>query len=188
MEQAFREPTDASALAALTVAERDVLRDNKKKDNKALFYLFQAVHESIFPRIAVATRSKEVWDILKTTYQCMEKVKTTKLQLPRRDSETLCMKESDNIDSFFTHVIELVTQIRSHGETLEERKIAEKVLRSLPSRFDVIVTTIEETKDLSKFTVDELHASLMTHAQTLDRTTNSSLEHAFKAKFPLEEE
>ena len=36
-------------------------------------------------------------------------------------------------------------------------------MRSLPSRFDVIVTTIEETKDLSKFTVDELHASLMTH-------------------------
>ena len=57
----------------------------------------------------------------------------------------------------------MVTQIRSHGETLEEIRIVEKLLRSLPSRFDVIVTTIEETKDLSKFTVDELHASLMTH-------------------------
>ena len=52
------------------------------------------------------------------------------------------MKESDNIDSFFTHVIGMVTQIRSHGETLEEKRIVEKVLRSLPSRFDVIVTTI----------------------------------------------
>ena len=92
------------------------------------------------------------------------------------------MKESDNIDSFFTHVIGMVTQIRSHGETLEERRIVEKVLRSLPSRFDVIVTTIEETKDLSKFTVDELHASLMTHEKRLGRTTNSSLEHAFKTQ------
>ena len=63
------------------------------------------------------------------------------------------MKEYDNIDSFFTHVIGMVTQIRSHGETLEERRIVEKLLRSLPSRFDVIVTTIEETKDLSKFKI-----------------------------------
>ena len=112
----------------------------------------------------------------------MEKVKTTKLQLLRRDFETLCMKESDNIDSFFTHVIGLVTQIRSHGETHEERRIVEKVLRSLPSRFDVIVTTLEETKDLSNFSVDELHASLMTHEQRLDRNAHSSLEHAFKTQ------
>ena len=79
------------------------------------------------------------------------------------DNKPFFMKESDNIDSFFTHVIGLVTQIRSHGETLEERKIVEKVLRSLPSRFDAIVVAIEETNDLSQFPVDELHASLMSH-------------------------
>ena len=74
----------------------------------------------------------------------------------------------------------MVTQIRSHGETLEDKRIVEKRLRSLPSRFDVIVTTIEETKDLTKFIMDELHASLMTHEQRLGRSENSSLEHAFK--------
>ena len=56
------------------------------------------------------------------------------------------MKESENIDSFFTHFIGLVTVIRSHGETLEERRIVEKILRSLPSRFDAIVVEIEEIR------------------------------------------
>ena len=112
----------------------------------------------------------------------MEKVKTTKLQLMRRDFEVICMKESDTIDSLFTPLIGLVTQMISHGEIVEERRIVEKVLRSLPSKFYVIVTTIEETKDLSKFTIDELHASLMTHEQRLGRTGNSSLEHAFKTQ------
>ena len=139
----------------LTQAEREILKSNKKKYAKALFFLYQAVHESVFPRIAAAKRSKEAWETLKTTYQGMEKVKTTKLQLLKRDFETLCMKESDTIDSFFTHVIGKVTQIRSHGETLEDKRIVEKLLKSLPSRFDVIVTTIEETKDLTKFSVDE---------------------------------
>eukprot|EP00253_Pinus_taeda_P014195 PITA_14195 len=112
----------------------------------------------------------------------MEKVKTTKLQLLRRDFENLWMKELDNIDSFLTHVIGLVTQIRSHGEIIEEMRIVEKLLRILPSKFDVIVTTIEETKDLSNFSVDELHASLITHEQSLSRNENSSLEQAFKAQ------
>ena len=112
----------------------------------------------------------------------LEKVKTTKLQLMRRYFEVICMKESDTIGSFFTLLIGLVTQMRSHGETVEERRIVEKVLRSLPSRFDVIVTTIEETNDLSKFTVDELHASLMTEQQ------NHLYSMPSRPKCPLEEE
>jgi len=158
------------------------LKSDTNKDSKSLFYLYQAEHDSIFPRIAVAKRSKDAWDTLQTAYQGMEKMKTTKLQLLRRDFETLYMKESDNIDSFFTHVIVLVTQIRSHGETLEERMIVEKILRILPSIFDAIVVAIEGTKDLSNFSVDELHASLMTHEKRLRRTADSSLEHAFKTQ------
>ena len=144
------------------------------------------MHESVFPRIAAAKTSREAWQTLKTTYQGMERVKTTKLQLLRKDFENLRMKESDNIDSFFAQAIGLVTQIRSHGETLEERRIVEKLLRCLPSKFDVIVTTIEETKDLSNFSVDELHASLITHEQSLSRNENSSLDQAFKTQMSFE--
>eukprot|EP00253_Pinus_taeda_P002992 PITA_02992 len=121
VETGYAEPADATALVALTVAERDQLKSDKKKDAKALFFLFQSVHESIFPWIAVATKSKEAWDTLKTVYQGMEKVKTAKLQMLKRDFETLSMKESDTIDSFFTQVIGLITQIRSH-EVVEEAK------------------------------------------------------------------
>eukprot|EP00253_Pinus_taeda_P026417 PITA_26417 len=182
VEYGFEEPTDENEFNRLTQGKKDLLKSNRKKDSKALVFLYQAVHESVFPRIAAAKTSKEAWQTLKTAYQGMEKVKTAKLQLLRRDFENLCMKESDNIDSFFTHVIGLVTQIRTHGKILEERRIVEKLLRILPSKFDVIVTTIEETKDVSNFSVDELHASLITHEQRLSRNENSSMEHAFKTQ------
>eukprot|EP00253_Pinus_taeda_P030021 PITA_30021 len=182
VETGYAKPADAIALAALTIAERDQLKSDTKKDAKALFFLFQSVHESIFPRIAAATKSKEAWDILKTAYQGMEKVKTAKLQMLRRNFETLSMKESDTIDSFFTQVIGLIPQIRSHGEILEERRIIEKSLRCLPSRFEAVVVAIEETKDLSQFTVDELSASLISHEQRLSRGTDSSFEQACKTQ------
>eukprot|EP00253_Pinus_taeda_P007708 PITA_07708 len=149
VENGFQEPSDAAAYNALSQAKRDLLRDNRKNDAKSLFYNFQEVHESIFPRVTTTTKSKQAWDTLQTTYQGTGKVKTTTL---------------------------------SHGEKLEERRIVEKVLRSLPARFDAIGVAIEETKDLSLFSVDELHASLISHEHRLNRATSSSLEHAFKTQ------
>eukprot|EP00253_Pinus_taeda_P036700 PITA_36700 len=182
VEDGFEEPIDENEFNRLTPAEKDLLKSNRKKDSKALVFLYQAVDQSVFPRLAAAKTSNEAWQTLKTAYQGMEKVKTAKLQLLRRDFENLNMKESDNIDLFFTHVIGLITQMRTHGETIEERRIVEKILRVLPSKFDTIVTTIEETKDLSNFSVDELPASLITHEQRLSRNENSSLEQAFKTQ------
>ena len=62
----------------------------------------------------------------------MEKINTSKLQILRRYFETLLMKDTDSIDSFYTHVIGLINQINSHGEYIEDRKVVEKVLISLP--------------------------------------------------------
>ena len=102
VENGFEQKIDAVAYNSLRQSEKDVVRDSRKKDSKSLFYIFQAVHESIFPRIAAAKNSKKTWDTLQTAYQGMEKVKTTKLQMLRRDFEKKCMKESENVDSFFT--------------------------------------------------------------------------------------
>jgi len=66
------------------------------------------------------------------------------------------------------------------NETLEERRIVEKILRSLQAIINFIVVSIEETKDLSEFLVGELHASLISHDHRLNKETKSSLEHAFK--------
>jgi hypothetical protein len=108
----------------------------------------------------------------------MDKVKTAKLQILRRDFETMSMKESDIVDSFYTHVIGLINQIKSHGEIIEDIKVVEKVFRSLPPKFDTLVVTLEEGKDLSQFSVDELQASLINHEHRLNRS-NMSLENDF---------
>jgi len=99
----------------------------------------------------------------------MEKVKKTKRQMLRKEFDTIYMKEFENIDSFFTQVVGLVTEITAYGETLKDGRIVQKILRSFPSRFDPIVVAIEETKDISQFSVYELHASLIFHEHVLNR-------------------
>jgi hypothetical protein len=108
--------TDQVVYNALTQAEKDALKDQRKKDGKGMFYIHQAMHESILPRVASKNQAKEAWDILKTSYQGMDKVKASKLQILRRDFETLSMKDTDSVDSFYTHVIGIINQIKSHGK------------------------------------------------------------------------
>ncbi|XP_034685209.1 ankyrin-1-like isoform X2 [Vitis riparia] len=48
---------------------RDAMRDVRKNDAKALFFIQQTIAESIFPQISKATKSKEAWDTLQTKYQ-----------------------------------------------------------------------------------------------------------------------
>ena len=57
-QHGYAEPADMAAYNNLTQAEKDVLREQRKKDGKALFYIHQAMHESILPSIAAKTNAK----------------------------------------------------------------------------------------------------------------------------------
>ena len=70
------------------------------------------------------------------------------------------MEDSESISDFFTRVTKLVNQIKVCGETLTTRAVVSKILRSLASKFDHAVAAIEEGKDLSKFTKEELQGTL----------------------------
>ncbi|KAI9196005.1 hypothetical protein LWI28_020210 [Acer negundo] len=91
------------------------------------------------------------------------------------------MKESELIRDFSSRVVEIVNQIRSCGDTVQENGVVEKVLRSLPSNFDhAAAAAIEESKDLPKMTRYELTELLLAHEQRINRSSNNQLvEQAF---------
>ena len=60
-----------------------------------------------------------------------------------------------------------------------------EILTSLLSKFDTIVTIVEESKDLSTLSVHELMGSLEAHEQRLFRHKESSLESTFQSKLKV---
>jgi hypothetical protein len=150
-----------------------------KKNEKALWLIFQGVDESIFPKIEGESTTKGAWDTLMNIYQGIEKAKTVKLQTLRRNFETMSMKDTETVDQFMTSVKNLVHKIRSQGEDIPDQKIVEKVLRSLPEKFNMVIVAIEELKDLTTFTIDQLLGSLLSHEARLQRE-NTSLESSFQ--------
>ena len=80
VENGFTNPLNKAAYNALSQAQKDILKQNKKKDSKALFFIQQEMEESIFPWVVAATRSKHAWDTLQNSYQGTSKVKLVRLQ------------------------------------------------------------------------------------------------------------
>ncbi|XP_073105201.1 uncharacterized protein [Elaeis guineensis] len=173
VERGYEEAREGDTL---TVQQREVLRDKRKKDKKALYFIYQVVDELTFEKIAVATTSKKVWEILQNAYKRIEKVKKIRLQTLRGEFEALQIKESESISDFFTRVLTIVNQLRRNGETLDDKWVVKKILRFLDHKFDYVVVAIEESKDLDTMTVDELMDSLQDHEQRILKRRQEPLE------------
>ena len=59
------------------------LKEIRKRDAKALFHIQQAVHPSMFSRIAAANTAKEAWEILRKEFHGNSKIMVVKLQTLR---------------------------------------------------------------------------------------------------------
>lgn len=70
------------------------------------------------------------------------------------------MKEEETIQGYITRVLAIVNQIRGMGTDLANKEVVSKVMRSLSSRFDHVVTSIEEAGDISKLFLDDLSSFL----------------------------
>jgi hypothetical protein len=73
------------------------------------------------------------------------------------------MKEEENVVEHFHRVDEVVNSIRAVGEVLEDKPIVQKILRSLPMRYDSKISSIEDRFDLDTLTVDQLHIIFTTY-------------------------
>ncbi|KAL4377045.1 hypothetical protein GQ457_02G041120 [Hibiscus cannabinus] len=69
VEKGYAEPENAAAEEALTNEEKRTLRDARKRDKRALYFIFQAVDESTFKKISEATTAKQAWEILQKSLQ-----------------------------------------------------------------------------------------------------------------------
>lgn len=158
------------------------LKEIKKKDAKALFLIQQAVHDTIFSRIAAATTSSQAWKILKKEFQGSAKVITVNFQTYRCDFETLSMRRSESVQTYLSKVSSLVNQMKSYGEDISEETVVAKVLRSPTPKFEHIVAAIEESHELSDYTFDDLTSSLQAHEERLLRSPEKDEAKVFQVK------
>jgi hypothetical protein len=97
--------------------------------------------------------SQRIWDKLEFVYEGDDKVKEAKLQTYRTQFENLKLKEEENIVEYFHRIDEVVNSIRAVREEVTDKPIVQKILRSLPMRYDAKISSVEDRSDLNSLTV-----------------------------------
>lgn len=90
------------------------------------------------------------------------------------------MKEDGDIATYFLWVDEIVNTMRGLGEKVENPTLVQKILISLPMRFDSKVSSLEERQDLDKISMDELHGILTAYDMRIEQEKPSRKEEAIK--------
>ena len=153
---------DGKATNIVMVEEDWDDKDEKssKGNSKALNALFNKVDKNIFRLISNCAVAKEAWEILKTAHEGTSTMKMSRLQLLTTQFENLRMKEDESINEFHMNTIKIANTSGALGEKVLKAKLVRNILRSLPKRFDMKVTSIEEAQDINNLKVDELMGSL----------------------------
>ena len=100
-------------------------------------------------------------------YMGADRVKTAKIQTLKAEFEMLIMKETEDVDEFAAKVNNLVSNMRTLGDTVEEAYVVKKLLRAVPPKFLQIASTLEQFGDLEKMTVEEVVGRLKAHEERI---------------------
>ncbi|KAK2976087.1 hypothetical protein RJ640_009519 [Escallonia rubra] len=141
--------TEPNTVDGMIENQKNKLDEKRQKDASAFSLIQRNVTDSIFPRIMRVESAKEAWETLRNEFHGDDKVRAIKLQSLRKDLENMKMKEDETLKDYSSRFLELINQMKTHGEDISDQRIVEKILISLPKKFDPIVAVIEETKDLS---------------------------------------
>jgi hypothetical protein len=148
---------------------------------KAMNAILSGLAEAEFVKVMHLGTAKEMWDKLINSYEGNEKVKDAKLQTYRIQFEQLKMKEDETVGKYFLRVEEMVNAMKALGETIGEPSLVQKILRSLPDRFNPKVSAIEELNDLKTLQFDQLLGTLTAYEMRIIKDKPTSREASFKA-------
>lgn len=92
------------------------------------------------------------------------------------------MRGDEKIVDYLLRVDEIINVVRGIGKSVPNDVIVKKVLRSLTTRYDTKFLAIEEAKDLSRFSMDELFGSLSAYEIKIEKVDPSKREVSFTTK------
>ncbi|GJU07425.1 hypothetical protein Tco_1123855 [Tanacetum coccineum] len=107
-----------------------------------------------------AIRQKKNWKTLLITHQGNSQVRYNKIELLVQQYEQFVISKDESIDSAFARFNIIITSLKVLDEGYSSKNYVKKFLRALHPKWRAKVTAIEESKDLTSLSLDELFKNL----------------------------
>ncbi|GJT82274.1 hypothetical protein Tco_1056616 [Tanacetum coccineum] len=105
------------------------------------------------------------------THQGNSQVKDNKIDLLVQQYEQFIIFEDESIDSAFARFNTIITSLKALDEGYSSKNYVRKFLRALHPKWRAKVTTIEESKDLTSLSLDELIENLKVHEMIIKKVS-----------------
>ena len=102
-----------------------------------------------------------------------------------REFEMQKMNGSETIKEYTGKLVNIANKIRILGSDFSDSRIVQKILVTLPEKFDATISSLESTKDLSKITLAELNNALQAQEHRRLTREEGSVEGALQAKLQI---
>nr|GEW83146.1 zf-CCHC domain-containing protein/DUF4219 domain-containing protein/UBN2 domain-containing protein [Tanacetum cinerariifolium] len=122
--------------------------------------IYNALPRKEYEGIFMCKTAKEIWDTLLITHQGNSQVKDNKIDLLVQQYEQFTIPKEKSIDNVFARFNTIITGLKSLDECFSSKNYVRKLLRALHPKWRANVTAIEESKDLTSLSLDELIGNL----------------------------
>ncbi|GJW89537.1 zf-CCHC domain-containing protein [Tanacetum coccineum] len=140
--------------------QNDDLKKKLAKNNEAKMVIYNALPRKEYERIFMCKTAKEIWDTLLITHQGNSQVKDNKIDLLVQQYEQFTISEEESIDNAFARFNTIITSLKALDEGFSSKNYVRKFLRALHPKWRAKVTAIEESKNLTSLSLDELIGNL----------------------------
>nr|GFA66569.1 zf-CCHC domain-containing protein/UBN2 domain-containing protein [Tanacetum cinerariifolium] len=113
-----------------------------------------------YERIFMCKIAKENWDTLLITHQGNSQVNDNKIDLLVQQYEQFTISKEESIDNAFARFNTVITSLKALDVGFSSKNYVRKFLRALHPNWRAKVTDIEESKDLTSISLDELIGNL----------------------------
>nr|GEW29427.1 UBN2 domain-containing protein [Tanacetum cinerariifolium] len=131
--------------------------------------IYNALPIKEYERIFMCNTTKKFWKTLLITHQDNNQVKDNKIDILVQQYEQLVISKDESINSIFARFNTIITSLKALDEGYSSKTYVRKFLRALHLKWITKVTAIEESKDLTSLSLDELIKNLKVHEMIIKK-------------------
>nr|GEV24455.1 copia protein [Tanacetum cinerariifolium] len=149
--------------------QSDDLKKKLAKNKEAKMVIYNALPRKEFERVFVCNTTKEILENIVNHPQGNSQVKDNKIDLLVQQYEQFIIFEDESIDSAFARFNTIITSLKSLDEGYSSKNYVRKFLRALHPKWRAKVMTIEESKELTSLSLDELIRNIKVYEMNIKK-------------------
>ncbi|GKB10376.1 putative ribonuclease H-like domain-containing protein [Tanacetum coccineum] len=163
--------TSTTTMHGAVTAEEKIQKKNDLKARSILMMTLPSEHLLTFNQYKDV---KTLFEAIEARFGGNEATKKTQKTLLKHMYENFNASSTESLDSIFTWLQKIISQLAILGENISQEDLNFKFLRSLPSEWSMHVVVWRNKPDLGSISFDDLYNNFKIVEQEVKRSVNSS--------------